>query len=182
MTASPQFRRPEKPAKSTDPRYITLYLGSATKDALKAVDAFPGTGNGEMTRAARINAICGRYAIFLTQFTPTLSEAEWCGLMSIFEGGITDELVRELWGDDHGLAEHVRKAHEAGLAQGWQYDRRDLEKSLGECSEEVLFGVAEVVDRFWASDLNDGRPPRQRLEDCGANISRQTPPRGHGAP
>lgn len=170
MTALPQFQRPTKPTKSTDPRYITLYLGPATKDALKAVDAFPGTGNGEMTRAARINAICERYALFLHGFMPMLSEAEWCGLMTIFAGGFTAELFKDLAEADHGLLEHVQAAHAADVAREWDYDRKGLEESLGGWSDEVIFGVAEVVDRFWASDLNDGRSPRQRLQDCGANI------------
>lgn len=170
MPQPPQFQRPPKPARSTDPRYITLYLGAATKDALKVVRAYPEKEAGGMSRSARINTICERYAILSGQFTPTLSEAEWCGLMAIFEGGITDELVGELWSDPHGLAEHVRGAHAAGLAQDWDYDRRELEKSLGNCSEDFLFGVAEVVDRFWASNLDDGLSPRQRLKDCGAKV------------
>ena len=171
MPNLPTFKRPSKPAKSTDPRYITLYLGGPTKDALRAVRAFPAAEAGGVSRAARITTICDRYAVLVAQFTPTLREAEWCGLMSIFEGGIADDLVRQLWDNDDGLVQHVRRGHEAGLAEGWDYDRRDLEQSLAEWSEEVLFGVAEVVDRFWASDLNDGRSPRQRLEDCGAKIS-----------
>ena len=171
MPNPPTFKRPSKPAKGTDPRYITLYLGAATKDALRAVRAFPEAEAKGVSRAARINAICERYALFVTQFVPTLSEAQWCGLMTIFSGGIPADLVRDLAWADHGLSEHVRAAHEAGVAEEWNYDRRDLEQSLAEWSDEVLFGAAEVVDRFWASDLDDGRSPRQRLEDCGAKIS-----------
>ncbi len=46
MNAASQFQRPAKSARSADPAYITLYLGPATKDALKAVDAYPALGTG----------------------------------------------------------------------------------------------------------------------------------------
>jgi len=170
MANPPQFRRPAKPLKSTDPRYITLYLGPAIKRALKAVRSYPEPEAGGMTRAARINTICERYNHFVDEFIPTLSEAEWCGLMAIFEGGITPELFEELRTADHGLWEHVRAAHEAGLANEWDYDRKHLENALDNSSDTILYGVSEVVDRFWASDLEDGRSPRQRLKDCGAKV------------
>lgn len=170
MTIASPFRRPEKPGKNPNRPHITLYLGGATKDALKAVRAYPNKEAGGMSRAARINTICERYEIFVTGFLPTLSEAEWCGLMTIFEGGITAKLFQNLWSADHGLFEYIRAAHEAGVGQDWVYDREALERSISEWSEEVLFGVAEIADRFWASDLDDGRSPRQRLEDCGAKV------------
>lgn len=171
MTTASPFRRPDKPGKNPNRPHITLYLSGATKDALKAVGAYPNKEAGGMSRAARINTICERYAILVESFTLLLSEAEWCGLMMIFEGGISAELFQELYSADHGMAEHVRIAHEAGIGQNWDYDRKGLERNLEDLREEYLFGVAEVVDRFWASDLDDGRSPRQRLEDCGANIA-----------
>jgi hypothetical protein len=167
-----QFRLPPKPPKSTDPRYITLYLGPATKRALKAVRSYPEPEAGGMSRAARINTICERYAHFVDEFIPTLGEAEWCGLMAIFEGGLTPELFEELRSTDHGLWAYIRAAHEAGTAKDWDYDREALERALDTVSDTTLFGVAEVIDQFWSSDLEDGRSPRQRLKDCGAKVGR----------
>lgn len=171
MTKPPKFQRPPQPPRSTDPRYITLYLGPATKRALKAVRSYPESEAGGMSRAARINSICERYAHFVHEFIPTLGEAEWCGLMAIFEGGISPELFEELRSADHGFWEHVRSAHEAGAASEWNYDRKRLENALDGSSDTILYGVAEVVDRFWSSDLDDGRSPLQRFKDCGANVT-----------
>lgn len=117
------------------------------------------------------DTICERYALFGTQFVQTLSEAQWHGLVTIFAGEFSGKLFEDLAWADHGLSEQVRAAHEAKTAEEWDYDSRGVVSSLAEWSEEVLLGVAEVVDRFWASDLNAARSPRQRLLDCGAKIS-----------
>lgn len=74
----------------------------------------------------------------------------------------------------YGISKTIGPFSQIGAKGGageWDYDREELEGILADLTQFTTYAVAEMLDRFWSSDLNDGRTPRQRLIDCGARVS-----------
>ena len=167
-----EFQRAARPGRSATRRpYVTLYLRPATEAALRAVRCDGQERRGGISRAIRIDSNCERYAALVAEFMPRLEEAQWCGMMDILNPGLTSEQFEKLRTEHLGICDFVRAAHARGVGDRWDYDREELEQDLGQLSDTTLYALVEVADRFWSSDLADGRTPRQRLQDCGANIS-----------
>ena len=134
--------------------------------ALKDVRCEKRVDREGLSRAERIDMICERYRFMVKDEMPTLTVSEWLGIMDACNPRMDFERVSRL---PDGVADMMEEAHEREIGLRHGYDPDALLKKISGRSANII-AIAEVADRFWASDFEDGRLYTDRLKDAGARI------------
>lgn len=149
-------------------RHVSIFLKG--KDhiyaALKDVRCEKRVDREGLSRATRLDMICERYRHIVEDEMPRLTVPEWLGIMDACNPRMDFERVSRL---PDGVVDMMREAHEKEIGLRHGYDPDALLGKIENRSPNII-SIAEVADRFWASDFEDGRSHKDRLKDAGALI------------
>ena len=134
--------------------------------ALKDVRCEKRVDREGLSRAERIDMICERYRFMVEEEMPTLTVSEWLGIMDACNPRMDFARVSRL---PDGVVDMMRKAHEGGVAVLHGYDPHEMLSKIMNRSINII-PIAEIADRFWSSDFEDGRSHEDRLIAAGARI------------
>lgn len=122
-----------------------------------------------LSRAERIDMICERYRFMVEDEMPTLTVSEWLGIMDACNPRMDFKRVSRL---PEGVVDMMKEAHEKEIGLRHGYDPDTLFGKISNRSPNIV-PIAEVADRFWGSDFEDGRSHEDRLRDAGARIAKR---------
>lgn len=152
-------------------RHISLLLKG--KDhlyaALKDVRCEKRVDREGLSRAERIDMICERYRFMVEDEMPLLTASEWLGVMDACNPRMDFRRVSRL---PDGVVDMMQAAHEEGVAARHGYEPDALLAKISNRTPYIV-PIAEVADRFWGSDFEDGRSHEDRLRDAGARIDQR---------